>query len=129
MIDAEASFWHRVTELPVLLSLLTFLTLVATWMRTSMVERRNRRWAAKDLKEAEKLKKEERDRIAREQRELTRVTHAKIDANTAISRAAFREANTVNQKIKRLGDALVVGQIEQTEVLKEAQADEEEAKG
>lgn len=122
MIEDTPSYWHRLTEPSILLGLLTFLTLVATWLRTSMTDRRNRRWAALDrAREAaeEEEKKDDRRRIAREQRERDKVTHKKIDQNTEISRAAFREANTVNQKIASYGSALVAGQIEQTEELKE----------
>lgn len=99
MIDANnSSAWAHLTEPSVLIQALIFLTLVATWLRSSLVARRDRRWA-----------REDRARAAVELKELgesTRVTHTKLDENTQISSEALREANNVNLKIKSITEAL-----------------------
>ena len=60
---------------------------------------------ARALKESEAAKFQafkELEKMAAEQRSMAEITHAKIDANTEISTRAFREANSVNNKIANL---------------------------
>lgn len=78
------SHWSRLTDPSVLLGLLTFLTLVATHLLTTMTDRRNRRWAREDLKAA-----------AEEARQAALVTHLKLDENTALTAGLLSATPTI----------------------------------
>ncbi len=115
MIGAEPSAWTRLTEPSIVLSFLTLVTMIAGWLWKAHIDGRDRRWA-----------KEDRERLAAEQLKAAGITHAKLDENNAlaqvtnnkldentqISTEAFHEANTVNNKIQKLGESMVQHQKE-----------------
>jgi len=87
--------------------LITFATVLVNLIVSLYREKRDRRWKLED--EAQKVERERLEQVrakaeADEHRKATAVTHGLIEENTQLSRAAFIEANRVNEKIVQVGE-------------------------